>query len=395
MREKHGQREASCAVTWSNSDGEIDVTTLLPARLAVTKWAMLPRNPADYRALLWALLMPVVVIAQFVKPTLVPYLSPLSFYFAMAAGTMAHNHNHCPTFKSRKVNEFYATWISIFYGYPTFAWVPTHNLNHHKHVNREGDATITWRHSKRNTWYIAVSYFFISAYYQSTPIKEYIAKAKRSNPKLYAHIIKQYVVWGSVLVAALRREHRDARAAPGPQGLRARVRPALPLRHVVDDVVQLHAARALRPVVGAQPLAQHHGPHLQLPRVQQRAAHDPSREPGLSLEQAYALHNEIKDQVDPRLNEPSFLWWVFRAYVITAFFPSLETKQVGRAAYDPPADGEGAGPKSHMREKGPMIDSVDAVDAGTNAQMAEVTRGSASAVTAEVHGPSHERPLRR
>ena len=115
---------------------------------------MLPRNPADYRTLLWAMLMPVVVIAQFVNPKLVPYLSPLSFYFAMAAGTIAHNHNHCPTFKNRKVNELFATWISIFYGYPTFAWVPTHNLNHHKHVNREGDATITWRHSKRNTWWI-------------------------------------------------------------------------------------------------------------------------------------------------------------------------------------------------------------------------------------------------
>jgi len=92
--------------------------------------------------------------------------------------------------------------------------------------------------------------------------------------------------------------------------------------------------------------------------------------PGSHWSKAYELHNAIKDQIDPRLNEPSFLWWVFRAYVITAFFPSLETKQVGRAAYDPPADGEGAGPKTHMREKGPMIDSVDALEAGNNAQMA-------------------------
>ena len=45
-------------------------------------------------------------------------------------------------------------------------------------------------------------------------------------------------------------------------------------------------------------------------------------------------------------------------------------EQVGRAAYDPPADGVGAGPKTHMREKGPLIDSVDALDAGNNAQMA-------------------------
>jgi len=57
---------------------------------------MLPRNPADYRALLWALLMPVVVIAQFVNPKLIPYLSPLSFYFAMAAGTMAHKPQSLP-----------------------------------------------------------------------------------------------------------------------------------------------------------------------------------------------------------------------------------------------------------------------------------------------------------
>ena len=163
---------------------------------------MLPRNPADYRAILWALMMPVVVIAQLVNPRLVPYLSPLAFYFAMAAGTIAHNHNHCPTFKNRKLNEAFATWISVFYGYPTFAWVPTHNLNHHKHVNREGDATITWRHTNRNTWYVAVSYFFISAYYQSTPIKEYIAKAKRSNPKLHKHIIKQYAIWGGALLTA-------------------------------------------------------------------------------------------------------------------------------------------------------------------------------------------------
>ncbi|MDB4982318.1 MAG: hypothetical protein JWM82_3070, partial [Myxococcales bacterium] len=40
------------------------------------------------------------------------------------------------------------------------------------------------------------------------------------------------------------------------------------------------------------------------------------------------------------------------------------------AAYEPPADGEGALPKSHMREKGPLIDSVDALEAGNNAQMA-------------------------
>src|ERR1700755_1932860 len=138
---------------------------------------MLPRNSADYRSLVWALAMPAVLIAQLANPKLLPYLAPVSFYLAMAAGTMSHNHNHCPTFKSKRMNAFYANWLSVFYGYPAFAWIPTHNLNHHKFVDRAGDATITWRLTKKNRLWMAVLYFFISSYWQSGPIKEYIARA--------------------------------------------------------------------------------------------------------------------------------------------------------------------------------------------------------------------------
>ncbi len=149
---------------------------------------MLPRQRADYRSLLWALLMPINIGVMYARPELVKYMWPLSFYFAMAAGIMAHNHNHCPTFKNRRMNSFYGNWLSVFYGYPTFAWIPTHNLNHHKHLNREGDATITWRYTNRNTWWMAVSYYFTSAYWQSTPINEYIRKAKADFPRLHRQI---------------------------------------------------------------------------------------------------------------------------------------------------------------------------------------------------------------
>ena len=105
---------------------------------------MRPRNPADYRTILWALLAPSVVAIQFARPEWVPYLAWVSAYFALACGVIAHNHNHCPTFSSRRMNAAFGNWLSIFYGYPTFAWIPTHNLNHHKFVNAPGDATITW-----------------------------------------------------------------------------------------------------------------------------------------------------------------------------------------------------------------------------------------------------------
>ena len=151
------------------------------------------RYREDWRTLVWAfVLFPAVGFAPYVMPRLIPWLLPVSLYLGFCAGIFSHNHNHCPTFKSRKANAFFSAWLSIFYGFPTFAWIPTHNLNHHKYVNKAGDATITWRYTKKNTWLVASTYYFVSAYWQSSVIKEYIAKAKASNPSLYRQIIGQY-----------------------------------------------------------------------------------------------------------------------------------------------------------------------------------------------------------
>lgn len=336
---------------------------------------MLPRNSADYRTILWALLMPAVLIAQYANPKLLPYLAPLSFYFAMAAGTMAHNHNHCPTFKSKRMNSFYANWISVFYGYPSFAWVPTHNLNHHKHVNREGDATITWRHTNRNTWYVAISYFFISSYYQSTPIKQYLKKAKEANPRLYNQIRRQYAIWISMLVGTL----ALAIYLYGPWSLGELLhgpRLGLKLWLFAFGLPSIFGPWSMMwfnymQHVHCDPWSKHNHSRNITGRifnflVFNNGFHTVHHEnPGAHWTTLPALHAKIAHEIDPALNRWSFWWWVFRGYVITAFLPRLETKQIGRAPFDPPEGGRAA-----MRSKGPMIDSVDALEAGNNAQMA-------------------------
>src|SRR5882724_1739247 len=157
---------------------------------------MLPRFAADYRALLWTLVLtPGVVALQFARPELVPYLWWVSCYFTLSCGVIAHNHNHCPTFSGKRANNLFGNWISVWYGYPTFAWIPTHNLNHHKLVNKAGDATITWRYTNRHNALVAGTYFFVSAYFQSEPIKAFIRKAKRDNRALYRQILVQYAIW--------------------------------------------------------------------------------------------------------------------------------------------------------------------------------------------------------
>lgn len=328
---------------------------------------MLPRNSADYRTLLWAALMLGNMVAQFVNPKLVPYLWPLSFYFAMAAGTMAHNHNHCPTFASKRMNSLYALYLSLFYGYPSFAWVPTHNLNHHKHVNREGDATITWRHTNRNTWWVAVTYFFVSSYYQADPIREYKNKAKTANPRLYHQIITQYVVWVGGLVGSL----GLALYLHGPWvGIKLWVLTyGLPtvfgtwtmmwfnyMQHVHCDPWSKY--NHSRNITGRlfNFLLFNNGLHTV--HHANAAAH---------WSTAYAEHAKVADKIDPRLNWRSFWWWIVRGYVIPAFLPRFETTQIGRAPFDPPEGTARSAPKSPRR---PLTDSVDALEAGNNAQIA-------------------------
>ena len=110
---------------------------------------------ADRRTLVWAVAMPVVALLPYVRPELAVWLWPLSCYLALSAGVIAHNHNHTPTFRGRTLNAIFGNWLSIFYGYPTYAWVPTHNLNHHKFVNKAGDATITWRFTNKHNALVA------------------------------------------------------------------------------------------------------------------------------------------------------------------------------------------------------------------------------------------------
>jgi len=333
--------------------------------------AMLPRHAADWRTLFWAfVLMPGVLVAQYANPKLMPYLAPLSFYLALAAGTIAHNHNHCPTFSNKRVNGWFANWISLFYGYPSFAWIPTHNLNHHRHVNREGDATITWRHTNRNTWYVAVSYFFISAYYQKFPINEYICKAKANNPKLYRQIISQYAFWAAAHVIAL---------------------PVAITMHGAKTGIILYVVTFLLPSVFG-PWSMMWFNYMQHVHADPWSKFNHSRDitgrvfnflvfnnglhtvhhlnAGAHWSGAYEWHRKVDKEIHPELKWRSFWWWIIRGYVIPAFVPRLETKQIGRAPFDPPPAANAKAEKKESKMDAPTIDSVDALEAGSNAQMA-------------------------
>ena len=165
---------------------------------------MRPRIRADWRAVLWVFgLMPAAAAVQYARPALAGWMLPVSMYLAYAAGVLAHNHNHVRVFHGRRANALYASALSFFYGYPTFAWIPTHNENHHRYVNREGDATATWRQTRANTAWTAFAYFFYSAAWQAPIIGAYLARVRRRSTKAWLWLLGQYVVVFGGHLAAL------------------------------------------------------------------------------------------------------------------------------------------------------------------------------------------------
>lgn len=131
------------------------------------------------------------------------FLYFLALYFAVTVAVIAHNHNHVPMWKSSFLNHITDYWITLFYGFPAFAWTPTHNKNHHKFNNREGDYTITYRISERNNIFTLLSYPSISSYFQQNPVMIHLRNLWTSKRTEFFLAIFQYVTLGLFIGIAL------------------------------------------------------------------------------------------------------------------------------------------------------------------------------------------------
>jgi fatty acid desaturase len=296
---------------------------------------MLPRRSEDYRTLLWVLVLaPALVVVQYLRPAWGGWLLPLSCYFAISAGVIAHNHMHRPILHGKRANEAFSLLLSVLYGYPIFAWLPTHNLNHHKLVNRRGDATITWRYTNKHNVFVAASYFFVSAYFQSAWIKNYVREARRDKPEVFRRIVSQYVVTYGVHAAALA-------VAVNRYGAIAGLRvwafalgiPAFSalwtimlfnyVQHVHTDPWSAHnhsrnfEGRLLNFLLFGNG---YHTIHHE--RASTHWA-DAARE-----------HARIRPLIDDRLCHRSMFGFFLRQYLLAPFAPRLGTVQIGRAPFD-------------------------------------------------------------
>jgi beta-carotene hydroxylase len=331
---------------------------------------MILRYRADRRTMAWAVAMPLVALAPYAWPHLATWLWPLSCYLGLSAGVIAHNHNHCQTFKSRRLNSIFGQFLSIFYGYPTFAWVPTHNLNHHKFVNRAGDATITWRYTNDHHFPMAFAFPFISSVFQATPTNEYIRKAKATKPALYREIIRQYISFVATHVALIA-------LAVGLHGWAGGMRLWL-LMFALPAIFALWTIMFFNYIqhVHTDPWSDHNhsrsftgaAMNFFLFNNGLHTAHHET--PGANWSLLPALHAKLEAKIHPALVQKNFWGWCARSYLLAPFFPSMGTRQIGRAPFEDASIVNGL-----------VTASVEASESGVNAPRIFSSTASVEAVS--------------
>ena len=116
-------------------------------------------------------------------------------HFSVAVSVMTHNHNHINMWTNKALNLMTDWWLTVFYGMPIFVWIPTHNRNHHRYNNKEGDVTRTYRHTEDNNMVSLIQYPTISGVNQMKEgIIPYMKDLKEKNIKQYRENWMQLIV---------------------------------------------------------------------------------------------------------------------------------------------------------------------------------------------------------
>lgn len=107
-------------------------------------------------------------------------------HFSVAVAVITHNHNHINIWGNKVLNVLTDWWLTVFYGLPIFVWIPTHNRNHHRYNNKEGDTTRTYRHTEENDFVSLMQYPSVSGYNQIREgIIPYMKELKEKNIDQY------------------------------------------------------------------------------------------------------------------------------------------------------------------------------------------------------------------
>lgn len=240
-------------------------------------------------------------------------------FFSVSVAVMTHNQMHTPMWKSKFLNRLTEYWLTCFYGAPVFAWIPTHNRNHHRHNNKPPDDTRTYRFSEKNNLFTVATYPSVSGSVQMLALRDYLKDRWKLNKSEFWYSVSQIVVlvawyafWLSVnWVFAL-------------------------LYVVVAHQFALYVVMLFNYVqhVHADEMSDYNhsrnftGPWLNFLLFNNGLHTIHHMNASLHWSELRPAHNKIKDKIHPDLLEKTFLGYMFRAYLLAPIFPKYRTKSM-------------------------------------------------------------------
>ncbi len=161
------------------------------------------RRKEDVRTLAYLALTTVLFVWQWRQPGIADLrLYPLSLFMSLSAAIIAHNHNHVPLWRSRRANFLTNCWIGFFYGHPAIGWVPTHNQNHHRFNNAEGDLSRSPKLFAGDHLLSVLVYPTLTSFAQTPAIRRYVLSLRKTNPRLFREAVAEYAVFAGLMVLA-------------------------------------------------------------------------------------------------------------------------------------------------------------------------------------------------
>lgn len=242
----------------------------------------------------------------------------LYLFLSIAVTVIAHNHNHLPIWRNSTLNSITDYWLTVFYGFPAFAWIPTHNMNHHALNNKEGDYTITYRLTEHNHLLMLLFYPMMSSYYQQKPIRDYLGMLRTKSPSKFALAVGQYaalILWIGIGLYLDWQKALLYIIIPQQVGLFS-VLVFNYVQHVhADEESPINHSRNFTGFLNV--LLFNNGYHT--------VHHDRA---GTHWSKSPEAHKAVADKIDPALIERSFWWYIFRVYFLGAFIPRFRTKSM-------------------------------------------------------------------
>ena len=276
------------------------------------------KEKADIKSLVYIFITTALFIAQWIWLGVNPFIYTWFLFMSVAVAVMTHNHNHLPMWRSKVLNVLTDWWLTVFYGFPIFAWIPTHNKNHHRFNNREGDDSITYRVSEKNNFLTLVSYPTISGYYQQKAIANYLKDMKANNKEKFWVSISQYIILVLWIAAALIIDWEKALLfviIPQQVSLFS-VLIFNYVQHVhADEESEWNHSRNFTGFLNF--LLFNNGYHT----IHHQKA-------GLHWNKVPVAHKEIEKNIDPILLERSFWWYIFRSYFLSILIPKFRTNSM-------------------------------------------------------------------